>query len=510
MSTIFEREGGGGGGGEVGGGKEDGDCVVTTDGGNVQSILSSAATTTMSTASVSIPVTVANDDGDGEMDGRTSSEEKEVVAAENVAKRTVSMHVYRRNRADRGGRGDDGDAGPLVATSVAAESRDLYSLLATSSADRDGGRDEASDADDRGPTLVGVGVPRSQFASWVHYYLTHMTPEGEVVATVVRTSTMEASSSSTTTRKTDSMREERAQVLEGILRHVETEDLDWEEEENENENENEEEEEEKGDALSEVDGGGNGGGARPTASPTRRRREMREAIRRFWREGRLICESTSLLSGGRRRRSRSRSRSRSDDNGERDNNVATDNDDGDGEGGEASSRARAEEEEEGEEEAVEEERRYKLGRFTDALRSYADRLSCIVEDELRDVDDDDDDGDDRRRRPSLLPTQSHPSSSSLTSASSANAAAAAATTVVSTDGDSQWQWRERGEASSASSPKWSISNGELRRFIEGEYGSENARLLMARTLLRKSEDEQLKVRVLLPANLVRRSGVSSL
>ena len=163
----------------------------------------------------------------------------------------------------------------------------------------------------------------------------------------------------------------------------------------------------------------------------------------------------------------------------------------------------------------EEERRYKLGRFTDALRSYADRLSCIVEDELRDVDDDDDDrdaafDDDRSRRPSLLPIQSHPSSSSLTSASSAYAAAAAVATVVSTDGDSQWQWRERGEASSASSLKWSMSNGGLRRFIEREYGSENARLLMARTLLRKSEDEQLKVRVLLPSSLVRRCGVSSL
>ncbi len=246
----------------------------------------------MSTASVSIPETVANDDGDGEMDGRTSSEEKEVVAAENVAKRTVSVHVYRWNRADRGGRGDDGDAGPLVATSVAAESRDQYSLLATSSADRGGGHDEASDTDDRGPTLVGVSVPRLQFASWVHYYLTHMTPEGEVVATVVRTSTMEASSSLTMTRKTDLTREECVQVLEGILRHAEMEELDWEEEENENENENEEEEEEKGDALSKVDGGGNGGGVRPTASPTRRQREMREAIHRFWREGRLICEST--------------------------------------------------------------------------------------------------------------------------------------------------------------------------------------------------------------------------
>ena len=97
-----------------------------------------------------------------------------------------------------------------------------------------------------------------------------------------------------------------------------------------------------------------------------------------------------------------------------DNNVAMDNDDNDGEDGEA---PMAREEEEGEE-AEEEERWYKLGRFRDALRSYADRLACIVEDKLRNGDKDNDNrnvasGDERLRRPSLLPIQSQPSSSPL-------------------------------------------------------------------------------------------------
>jgi len=57
-----------------------------------------------------------------------------------------------------------------------------------------------------------------------------------------------------------------------------------------------------------------------------------------------------------------------------DNNIATDNDDNDGEGGEVSM---ARMEEEGQE-VEEEEQWYKLGRFMDALRSYAARLMCIV------------------------------------------------------------------------------------------------------------------------------------
>jgi hypothetical protein len=72
----------------------------------------------------------------------------------------------------------------------------------------------------------------------------------------------------------------------------------------------------------------------------------------------------------------------------------------------------------------EEERRYKMGCFTGALKSYAERFVCIVEEELQGDDDEDDDddndrdaasGDDRQRRLLLLPIPFHPLFSSLNS-----------------------------------------------------------------------------------------------
>ncbi len=46
-----------------------------------------------------------------------------------------------------------------------------------------------------------------------------------------------------------------------------------------------------------------------------------------------------------------------------------------------------------------------------------------------------------------------------------------------------------------------MSNGGLRRFIKEEYGNDNPRLLMAQTLLQKSEDMQLKVSIVLTSLL---------
>ena len=42
------------------------------------------------------------------------------------------------------------------------------------------------------------------------------------------------------------------------------------------------------------------------------------------------------------------------------------------------------------------------------------------------------------------------------------------------------------------SPKWTTQN-RLRGWIEKEYGVENTQILLAETLLKKSEKEQLKV-----------------
>ena len=43
--------------------------------------------------------------------------------------------------------------------------------------------DDGDDDDDDGPTLMGIDMPRRQFASWVNYYLTHMTSDGEAMTT---------------------------------------------------------------------------------------------------------------------------------------------------------------------------------------------------------------------------------------------------------------------------------------------------------------------------------------
>jgi hypothetical protein len=87
-----------------------------------------------------------------------------------------------------------------------------------------------------------------------------------------------------------------------------------------------------------------------------------------------------------------------------DNTVTVDNDDDNGKGGEATM---VKKEKEGEV-AEKDEGWYKLGHFTDALRSYADRLECIVKDKLRNNDNDNDkwdvaSGDERHHRPLLLP-----------------------------------------------------------------------------------------------------------
>ncbi len=237
---------------------------------------------------------------------------------------------------------------------------------------------------------------------------------------------------------------------------------------------NEEEEEGKENGGVEFEVWGNDEGVKSTSSPDGWRRGRREAIRRYWKEGKLICEQTNLLSSGRRRRRRRRRRCIDEGIGNysgepRRCEVATDDDDV----SEEVLRARKEE--------AEEDRRYKLGRFTDALKSYADRLVSIVEDELSDVGDDGDDAaNDGRYRSSQFYSSS---SSSSSFASSANGVAAAASIV--------WADRENygaaptsddNGAAPTSHPKWSMSNDGLRRFIEKEYGSENARQLMAQTL----------------------------
>jgi hypothetical protein len=133
------------------------------------------------------------------------------------------------------------------------------------------------------------------------------------------------------------------------------------------------------------------------------------------------------------------------------------------------------------------------------LKSYADRLADIVEDELSNDGDDSDDGANDGHYRSL---QFYSSLLSSSFASSANGAAAAAS-IVWADHNKYGAAPTSNDNSRASiSPlKWSMSNGRLRRFIEEEYGNDNPRILMAQTLLQKSEDMQLKVSIVLTSLL---------
>jgi hypothetical protein len=395
---------------------------------------------------------IANDDDDddneGDVEGRTSGDVGEDDDKDG-SRRTVYAHIYRRTRV----RWNDGDAPDIDVDRFASFIADMRPHDVVDD-------DDSDDAKFDGPTLTGIGMPRRRFATWVHYYLTHMTSDGEVgtSSSTLTTKSSFANESMTTidaiVEADDTTREGRQRALGDILSHVATRELDWDEE-----YADDEEDEMVVDVEDE--------GEISTASPSRERRKQREAILRFWDEGKLLCEHTNLLSGVRRRRRRSLRRI---DDGVGNNtretrrqDVATNDDEGVG-----TPSAREEE--------AEEDRRYKLERLAGMLDSYAHRLASIVEEELSAIDDDGDDV------PDDLQSESSPASRCYTSsspspASSANVSSVADTTVKTDP------------------PKGSMSNSGLRRFIENEYGIENTRLLMARTLLQKSEIEQLKVRI---------------
>ncbi|KAL3811785.1 hypothetical protein ACHAXA_005176 [Cyclostephanos tholiformis] len=341
---------------------------TVAEGHESSEITTGAETMTWSTSETS---SMANDDDDddddeSEMGGRTSGEVAEDY--KDGTRRTISAHVYRRRRILL----DDatGVVHPSAMNDVNASDcldNDFFALIS----------DHVDDESNDGPTLTGIGMPRRQFATWVHYYLTHMTSDGEVgtssttsSSTIVASTTTTAAAPTTFAEADAVMREERALALDEILRHVATRELDWNEEDDDDDDDANAE-----DGGIEVGVGGNDEGGISMPSFAKQRREQREAILRYWIGGRLICEHTNLLSNSRRRR---RSHQSIDDG---------------------------------------------VCNNTDEIR-------------LQDVATDDDEGTD-------------PS-------------------------------------------KGSMSNSALRKFIEKEYGSEDARLIMARTLLQKSEIEQLK------------------
>jgi hypothetical protein len=156
-------------------------------------------------------------------------------------------------------------------------------------------------------------------------------------------------------------------VIDDILQHITTQEVDWNaDDDNDNNNNNTEKNVEEEDKVLHF-----------------LNEEQRKMIREYWKAGKLICESTSLLSSSnsRRRRRKSRrnnndssSKVRSDDS-DKLNMTTIQND-------VSALRARKEQEEASEEE----ERQYKLERLREVLQSWAERLTSFVRDELSEID----------------------------------------------------------------------------------------------------------------------------
>ena len=234
-------------------------------------------------------------------------------------------------------------------------------------------------------TLMGVGMGRMQFATWVQYYVSYVSDDGEV---------LEGQHFGARPRGIDVS-------IEGILCRTATQELDnetdWE--------------------------------------------SGLELMRNYWKEGRLICEQTSLLSGRGRKLSAGQ--------------PAKDEDEG---LDEAALEAKREDD----------ECRMRAEQFSDTLYSYAERLVGIVKDELSDVhfvgsaynmgqeihlpNRTDDEG--IRHKFSLMET---------------------------TGGKNKPVYQ------------WSSRKG-LLGWIEDNYGFQQTQLLKADTLLMASEKDQLEVR----------------
>lgn len=172
-----------------------------------------------------------------------------------------------------------------------------------------------------------------------------------------------------------------------------------------------------------------------------------DTIRHLWKEERLVCENTNILS--RRRRSKNAQPT----NGE---------EDGSGEQVEGAT----------EEDKRVEEVRIKSEQFRDALSSYAERMVSIVEDELSDARYVAEEGSGCSLLHGHQPTNLRE--------------------VIGLSATRQ----QLSVDQMLASPKWMTKEG-LQGWIEREYGAESTRALLASSLLVKSEKEQLVVSLLI-------------
>jgi hypothetical protein len=265
-----------------------------------------------------------NEESDAERKEKDDNNDDEKEEEEEEGKkRMISIHTYRRKYNPI-----DGNTSNTAAVKNHNNNNDATEESAT--------------------ILMGIGMPKQQFASFVNYYLTHMTFDGEVKSRdgdmlVIEESAaaIAATTSDDRTRKEENMR----LVIDDILQHVTTQELDWDADDTENK----------------VDRG-----------KLLHFDEQRKMIREYWKAGKLICESTSLLSStGRRRRNR---------NNDSSSSGKDDCDELDPQNDEAALRVKKERDE------AEEERQYKLERLRETLQSWAERLTSFVKDELSELD----------------------------------------------------------------------------------------------------------------------------
>jgi len=272
-------------------------------------------------------------------------------------------------------------------------------------------------------TLMGVGMSQMQFSKWVHYYLLHMTENGEHQSTPPQPKTQSVSSLQQVLDEN-----QQQQQYQITSQEVNWESAEWE----------------------------------TTHVPI---------IRQHWKEGRLICEHTNLLSG----RPQQQKEQKEEDELE---SVLSEANTGENE---EKNKEPLLNEEQIKAKKESEERLFKQEQFSNALRSYAERLASIVEDELSED----------------AHFLSSSSSNSMVDDAIDNSRPYNFGQVVDLPDRQQQrhnpvvQTAQQAAQHHATSPKWNTPNG-LRGWIEQEFGVENTRLLMADTLLQKSEEEQLE------------------
>ena len=234
-------------------------------------------------------------------------------------------------------------------------------------------------------TLMGVGMGRMQFATWVQYYLSYISDDGEVLERQhfgARFRGLEPS-------------------IEGIMGRTSTQEL-----------------------INETDWESN-----------------IETMRNYWKQGRLICEQTSLLTGRGRKLSAGRSAKGEEDGLD-----------------EAALEAKREDD----------KCRMRAEQFSDTLHSYADRLVGIVEDELSDV---------------------HFWGSAYNMGQEISLPNRTDVRGIR----HKFSFMEKTIGKNKPVYQWSSKKG-LLGWIEDNYGFQETQLLKADTLLMKSEKNQLEVR----------------